>query len=451
MKLYLLAMVGLLMALPQTSWAKAYPIQQYELVVVESLPETLNLGMNLSQIIDAKEKSRIGHTKRKLYEVMSKRMLDVLQGNATAKEYNLLELVTKLPLEDMVTDVLQIEKQQNDFEGSSDFLVFILPQLPRGQRVDPRTPFAPLYGPHKASVVDTQNPFFNPILGFTDTINYRLQEAIKLSFKRNYIDLGSNDAFFVGALLQFHLEGDQSWVQAQFLGGLPTNWESDFQQIEKEVEIQKIRSPQTPTLESLKEGNYPGAILTLLYQPTLENGPLKLFMQFGSLGKISQEAWKITDQPKKFDDQWGAGGTGIASFFYSFNVPNLFGVPKEITGKQAVNDFVAKRYNIQMNIHEVEMDLTELLITNMRVTVDLVPKEGYHFLNSLTPGLPTIEQPEAVSGKFIEAGNAELKKIKDQANTVLGGGLSGLVRDPQRQQVLLDLFNQLFQSEGGLQ
>ncbi len=420
----------------------SYPLHDYELVVVESLPESLSLSMSLGQIAEAKDQSRIQGYKNKLYSVLTKNITPLLNSANFAKNYSLYDLATQIPLQKIINEMTTGTDPLEGLRPSADFMVLILPKLTASQSQTRLKKWGHFYSKSKAAVIDTTPDIYGN-LNHDDLINTRILKAIEFAYQRNYQELESNQAFFVGALLHIHIAGPNSQIKLQIVGGLPTDQAYDFDQKEKEAHFRKIKTPKTPRFKLLSN-DYPGTIIELVYNKSSDR-PAMLKLTFGSLG-IND--WQLRDGPSQFKDLYlGTDSFGVTSLMKRFNVPNLYGDILDLSGYGFIDAGLASTYDIQINIHEVEIDLTRVEISEMRVTAELPVKE---FLWLIEPGLrlPTFELL-SLNEKFRVAGNDALAPYRDQIQTVLNDGPLNILNNPKIQKTILETLLGIYEVRSG--
>lgn len=432
---------------PALSFA-SYPIPEYEMVVIESLPADINLDMKLSDILKAKEASQLAVSKQHVYEVLIQHLSPLLSNPDFMDGYNLLELASQIPAKKILEELLsEGERAGRSTDQTSDFLVLILPKQADSQLTDANYPYFSIYSKNKAPVIDQKKTGFGK--NYEDSINERVSKAIQFAYKRNYIELENNEAFFVGALVHFHIAGSNSQFKIQMAGGLPTNMDFPFEQIEKEAIFTKIRTPQVPKFKPLSE-DYPGAIVDVTYGTQLET-PSQLKIKFGNIGRIENSQWVLVDEPDSFEEQalgWG-DGFGVSSIMKRFNVPNLFGDLLDASGYGVVDSSLSYLYNIQLNIHEVEIDIQKLEITDMRVTIELPFKETNWFTEILEPGmrLPTFEIP-SITEKVIDGGNNFIEPYREEIQFYIDNG-DKLLTNIEFRNKLWELISKMLDNKSG--
>lgn len=421
----------------------------FELVVIESLPEGISLDMKLSDILDAKEKSELQLSKEKIYKILVGNINPLLNEQTFSKEYNLLHLARQIPVRNILEDLIA---EGSDFKqkNPADFMALILPKAPSRYNEKSLFPFAQLYATNKAAVIDKGLVGFQPNRNYEDLINERILEGIQLAYQHTYIENQSNEAFFVGALFHIHLAGPQSQIRVQIIGGLPTDQSEPFDQLEKEAHFTEVRHPKTPDLQ-LNPEYFPGAILELSYQYD-QNEKAKLNISFGAIGMINGKDWMLNDSLPPFEEyKLGTEGFGIASVFRSYNVPNLFGDILLSSGSGWADYYLIDPFNIQMNIHEVELDIQTLEIKTIRVTAQPIAKPERPLYNSIWSriGTPSFELPD-VNKKFLEAGNKELEPYRETLQTLTANGPMVLLENPSTQMQFVNILKGLLEknSEG---
>lgn len=456
----------LTLVVPSFAWSKVNA-PEFELVVVENVPENVNLNMNINEIIDAKHGSQLHKNKSRIYGVLTKRLSPLLSSTEFADGYNLFDLAKQIPAQ-IILDEIMRDAEVNS--TPSDFMILILPKIPDSQKHNNLYHYAPLYAQNKAAVIDYSKAGFRPGKSFNDLLNDRVTKAINYSYQYNYVEEANNEAFFVGVLGHIHLESGQTSAKFQVVGGMPTDITKPFEQIEKEVHFTHFRAPETPKprlfVDSLT--NHPGVIIELLHQPSAKT-PVKLKVNFGSLGLIEGTEWVMKDQLTDFDKvTLGTDGFAVARIHGTYNVPHLFGVFKDPVGTPEVNyqwdprtwwsgiiapglqmnanAWLRRDYNVKMNIHEVVIDLENMVIEDMRVSVQL-PLKDHIWIGGLV--LPTFEVP-SVTQKFKDAGNQQLKPIQDQLINMKKKGIANFLLDPEVQTAILDQVNQIVENNKGV-
>ncbi len=428
----------------------AYPIPDYEIVVIESTPPLVQLDMSLSQITRAKEESEFQRSKERVYRVITKHVTPMLSGSDFSDGYNLVSLASELPALDILTELMGDGNQQATAGTAMDFMVLILPKRPRAAQADRQMPYAHYYSENKAAVIDSRNVGIHG-KGYLGPINDRLEETMQFLYNRNYVDQQSNDPFFVGALIHLHLAGSQSFFKAQLTGSLPSNMELPFSQIEPQAEFTAIRLPRRPESQRYYD-EFQGGIVEILYSPG-QPKPTTLKIKFGNLGVVTEQGWAVTDGLDTLESEPGEwnGEFGVRSFINRFNVPHLFGQVREASGFGPLDNTLAFLYDIQINIHEVELDLQELKITGMRATVELPVKEYNWITSILEPGLrwPTAEVP-SITQKVIDGGNEQIEPYREQLQTYLAMG-GDLLSEPNKKAQLFELILTIFENQNGMQ
>lgn len=428
----------------------SYPIPEYEIVVVETSPPLVALDMSLSQITEAKEQSEFQKAKERVYEVISKHVSPLLSDADFVDGYNLVQLAAKLPASEILGEILGEDLGRQAPGQANDFLVIILPRQPRSTLADRQLPYANLYSNNKAAVIDSRKVGFTAD-GYMGPINERLHQTMEFVYNRNFVEMNNNEAFFVGALIQLHIDGNQSTLKGQMVGSLPTDMDLPFSQIEPQAEFTAIRLPRSPE-SKYYYNSFQGAIVELDYQPYSGLAP-KLKIQFGELGKISAQGWVLNnalDDLESKPAEWN-GEFGVRSFLSRFNVPHLFGEVREASGFGPLDSTLAFLYNIQINIHEVELDLQELKITGMRATVELPVKEYNWFTSIIEPGLrwPTAEVP-SITQKVMDGGNEQLEPYREQIQSYLDMG-GTVFSDKDTQQKIVSLLISILENKTGVQ
>ncbi len=421
-------------------------------MVVEALPEGLNLSMSLKDIEETKLKSRVQQNKNLASQLIADRLSALLSGESFQNGYNLLELAQAFPFQDILTELIaaQTEESFQHVDKESQFLAFILPKVPTAKTQDAVLPFKRFYSLQKAPVVDNSQWGFRPEQSYSELINERVLQAIQFSYENNYVQLNRNEPFFVGLLVQINFAGPESTINVQLLGGLPTDTEFDFDQKEKEAHFKKIRMPRRPKLKWLSQqySSHPGVIITASYQQSASQ-PLTLNIKFGSLGLVKGENWDLTRSPFE-NPLLEIDGITINSYMARYNTPHLWGEILAPLGIGALDWWLAREYNIKMNIHEVSLDLATLKISDIRVLTEFERKP--EFLSWSVLRLPTIEQ-QAVNDQFVAAANKQLEPYQKQVENIKTSletqGLVYTLLKPEVQKQFLTLLNQALGTEVG--
>jgi hypothetical protein len=449
-KIFILA-TFFLMAIPFTAQAK-YPLPEYEFIVVESLPESINLNMSLRQIEDAKHTSQLQKAKNLIYELLAKKISPLLNNETFANNYNLFKLAQSIPVAEIVNDLIDQQKTDSRInKPAMQFMAMILPKIPGGSEVNKKLPFINFYSQNKASVIDDDNTGFKAQKSFSDLINERILRAIQFTFANNYSDPSINEAFFVGALLLINLDGDNTSIKFQIMGGLPTDKEYEVNLVQPEANFKYFRLPQKPQTGWLSDfyNDFPGVILTLKYQKT-EAVPNLLKIQFGSLSLIDKNEI-IAEKKLQAYEEIKIGWKDYAGIlFKEYNVPNLFGSDFAPIGKILINKTTR---DIKVNIHELEFDLNKLEVIRMRVVVEFPSKKLWGGWNITHNFMPAIEQP-ALNEKFKNAINDQIEPYRYKLNLLKNeyseNGLVGLISHSEVNDSLMQIIETILgnQSRG---
>ncbi len=427
-----------------------YPIPHYEIIVVETTPPSVQLDMTISQIVDAKEESRFQESKNRIYEVIAKHVSPLLSNADFVDGYNLVQLAAQLPAEKILAEILGEEQGRVASTNPSSFMILVMPKRPRSTNNDSRLSYSKYYSDNKAAVIDNRPVGFSED-GYLGPLNARLQKTLRFLYNRNFNELHMKDPYFVGAVIQMQLNGNQSFFKAQLAGSLPSDMEFPFSQDEPQAEFTAFRLPRSPE-GSRSKNQMQGGVVELKYTPGAPT-PSVLNIKFGLLGKISETGWTLHNELDDLESEpteWN-GEFGVRSFVNRFNVPHLFGEIKEASGFGPLDSSLAFLYNIQINIHEVELDLQQLKITGMRATVELPVKE-YNWLTSiLEPGLrwPTAEVP-SITQKVIDGGNQKIEPYREQLQTYLDVG-GDLLANPDKQTQFFTLIMTILENQSGVQ
>lgn len=429
----------------------SYPIPEFEMVVVESIPENINLNMSLKQIEEAKHTSKLQQNKKKIYNILSDNLSPLLSNQNFTDGYNLFSLAKNIPAQKIVQELIaNQDKTDTQPTPASDFILLILPKTPSSNLTNNSLPYSHLYSSNKASVIDASTAHSSINGSYSKLINERITKAINFSYNKNYVNLGHNQAFFIGALAHVHLDGSRTSFNLQIIGGLPVDIDIPFEQKENEAHFKSFRFPRSPKLKWLSQEytNHPGTIISLSYGNDKES-PLLLNIKFGSLGLIDSKNWDLKNDP--FNKAlWEGESLSAISYFKRYNTPHLFGEILSPLGVKAIDWWLSREYDLKMNIHEVSLDLFSLEIKKIRILMEMVPKEN--MLPWTVLKLPTIEQT-AVNAKFVEAGNQKLapyqETLKELSTSLEQNGLSGVLTNPEIQNQVLTMIDQMLENTNG--
>ena len=441
-------------------------IPEFEFTVVETLPAGVNLNMSLSEIEDVKHASKIQRNKRKIYSLMTEQIGPLLNQSSIEQGYNLIKLAQSIQLESILNDVIESQSEDQTVDSrdlNSKFIAFILPKLPGSERQDRSLPYAHLYSPEKAHVIDSPFSGFQVNKSYSELINEKIEAAIHYSYQRNYVELGTNQPFFIGAMIEVNLAGPNTTIKLQMLGGLPTETVFPFVQEEAEAKITGFRLPYQPQRRWFVEAyeNYPGVVLTTEYSKASDQ-PLTLKLKFGSLGEIeTSDEWDVTSSPLDGEPLLRLEGMGLSvrSLFARYNTPHLEAEVIAPVGNAVADFILAYDFDLKINIHELEIDLLDLKITNVKSIVQFVQKNmsDYSWWTLKLPiigWMPLIEQ-DALNGQIRDAGNDKIEPYRERAmeikSAIETGGLLRTMLEPENQEEVMNILNQMLTNEGGLQ
>ncbi len=429
-----------------TSFAREeYPLQEYELLVLESLPEAMNLEMTLSEIEKTKESSRVGALKRRLNKTVFNKIAPLLASTHFSDGFNLLQLTKLLPLKEIVNELNLTIKDGQANPPPADFIVLISPKLPLEFGRLSNNPYAYLYPLNKASVISSLDFYSSPLISYEAQINKRMADGAEFLFQRQYAKGKLDRGFFAGALISIHAEGTNSWAKAKVAVGLPTEQSLPFEQANDQIKLTQLNFPRTPYNGFITKMENPIALVSFEHYASAEN-PLMARLSFGSLGPMSENNWTVGSAPSdSVVSRW-------FSWMDPYNVPHFRGEIRSVITKEMLggyetptdwlNGFLSWGFDIQLNLHEVVVDLRKVEITDVAITVDLPWKGASEFLPTFR-----LEDPEK---QFKDEGNKVLKEQKDKVQGILDNGLL-VLNDPAAQKLLLDTLNQLLSGEQGAQ
>ncbi|MCC6138817.1 MAG: hypothetical protein IT287_09300, partial [Bdellovibrionaceae bacterium] len=221
-----------------------YPLQEYELLILESLPEALNLDMTLSQIEKTKETSRLSSLKRRLNKTVFTKMAPLLANSNFSSSFNLLQIPKLLPLKQIV-DELNLVNSDGPNPAPVDFIIVITPKLPVDFNKNVVNPYALLYPSNKAPVyssIYTNNALFS----YEGILNERMMNGAEFLFQRQYQSGDKTKGFFAGAMIAIHAEGKNSSAKAKLAIGLPTDQTLPFEQQNDQIKLTQLVLPRAP-------------------------------------------------------------------------------------------------------------------------------------------------------------------------------------------------------------
>lgn len=419
--------------------AQPYPLQEYELVVLESLPEALSLDMTLSEIEQTKETSRLGALKRRLNKTIFDKMAPLLASANFSSSFNLLQLPKLLPLGQIVEELNRVDANQPN-PAPADFIIMISPKLPADFSNGAGNPYSLLYPMKKGAVLSSINEP-NALVSYEARINQRMLEGANFLFQRQYQSGDKTKGFFAGALIAIHAEGTKSTAKAKLALGLPTDQSVPFEQEDVQIKLSQLVFPRAPYDGYVFNMENPIAMITFEHTASGINPPL-LKMAFGSLGPMQNNSWYVGNTPSDATvSRW-------FSWMNPYNVPHFRGEIRSIIKKEMLgwfggmsdwlNGVLGNNFDIQLNLHEVTIDLSKIEITDVKLTVDL-PWKGSSEI------LPTFRNADPEQ-QFKNEGNKVLKEQKDKVQAVLENGLL-ILNDEKAQKLLIDTINDLISSE----
>jgi hypothetical protein len=420
------------------SWAdSSYPLQEYELIVIENLPESLSLDMSLSQIEKAKESSRVGAMKKKLNVSLFQKIAPLIASQDFSSSFNLLQIPTLLPLKEILADLNMDDSVNGVNPTPADFIVLIAPKLPLDFETKGYNQYSSLYPQTKAPNYDIASKASN-IGSYEDLINRRMMRGAEYLFQRQNEAGAISTGFFTGALIAIHSEGTRSWAKAKLAVGLPTGTALPFEQETVQIKLKQLYFPRIPYDGYITKMDYPVAMISVEHYVSSPT-PLVLNINFGTIGAVENNEWNINNTPE---------GDGLISKWFAwknpYNVPHFRGeilslIQKEMLGRfdfsqDWINGLLSSWFDIQLNLHSVTIDLQTLTITNVRLTVDLPLINGSELIPTLYSPDPEIE--------FKNEGNKVLDENKDKVKTLLDSGLM-IFNDKGAQKMFIDTLNNM--------
>ncbi len=414
-----------------------YPLQEYELLVIESLPEAMNLDMTLSEIEAAKENSRLASLKRRLNQSLFKRIAPLLAKNNFSDGFNLLELPKMLPLKEVIAD-LNLGASSGPNPAPADFIVVIAPKLPVDLAQPAYNQYAKYYPTNKGNLVSSLTNRVNALVSYEQRLNHRMMEGAEFLFQRQFKSGAAKQGFFAGAMIAIHAEGTNSYAKAKLMVGLPTDLALPFEQANDQIKLTQLLLPRTPYSGYVTRMENPIVMASFEHYQSGPN-PLQLKLAFGTLGPMdSGNVWNVGSAP---------GESTVARWFSwmnPYNVPHFRGeirslVQKEMLGwfggaSDWVNGLLATNFDIQLNLHEVTIDLLKLEITDVKMTVALPWKGSEEFLPTFR-----VAEPEE---QFKNEGNKVLNEQKAKIQKLLDSGIL-IIADEDAQKLLINTINGL--------
>lgn len=414
-----------------------YPLQEYELLVIESLPEAMNLDMTLAEIEKSKESSRLGALKRRLNASVFKHMAPLLAKTNFSEGFNLLELPQLLPLKEIMND-LNLGNTGGPNPLPADFIIVIAPKLPVDLVQPSYNTYAKYYPSNKGNLVSSVTNSLNPLMSYEQLLNHRMMEGAEFLFQRQYQSGAAKQGFLAGAMIAIHAEGTNSYAKAKVIAGLPTDIALPFEQANDQIKLTQLLFPRTPYNGYISRMENPIVMATFEHYQSGPQ-PLQLKLAFGTLG------------PMDPGNVWNAGGSPgdstVARWFAwmnPHNVPHFRGEIRSIVQKEMlgwfggatdwVNGLLASNFDIQLNLHEVTIDLLKLEISDVKMTVALPWKGSQEFLPTFR-----IAEPEE---QFKNEGNKVLTEQKDKIQKLLDSGIL-ILADQDAQKLLIDTINGL--------
>lgn len=428
-----------------------YPIPEYEMVVIESVSKDVTLDMSFKQIQRVKESSSFQDKKQLVYDTLVENISPLL-SEGFSDGYNLLEFASTIPTQKILDQILNSERGQSN--GSpTDFIILVAPKLSSSMTTTRRSPYMGLYSKNKAAVIDNR-PVEIPLGGYEGALNERIQQAIDFAYRRNFVELESNEAFFVGALIHLHLNGDNSRFKIQVAGGLPVNMEMPFEDDSSpEVHFKKVKSPLLDPAMGYTHDYHAGAVVEANYLPGQEK-PLNLRVKFGELGEIKGNQWVVKNDLSPFDPTTIKGFEFMKQrgvFNKPFNVPHLWGELQNLEGfwLSVVETAIELHlFNLKVNLHEVDFNIETLMVEGMRTTVELEYKYDSYIMSSLYKW-PTVEVP-FVTEQVLNGANDAIEPVRKEIQFLIENG-TDIVNNPLMQEKLMGIINQILENKTGNQ
>lgn len=420
--------------------SSAYPLPEFEITVIESLPESVHLSMSLNQIEEAKENSRLSGLKKKLHAIVFSKIAPLLSSRHFSSSFNLLQIPQFLPLQDIIAEMAAAGENTGTSVTPVDFIIIITPKLPLFNKYSYQKSYSDLYPQNKAPLFTHYNSVWEtPMTSYVDRVNQKMFAGAQFLFDRFYQEGLIHTGFFAGAMIAVHAEGQSSWATGKIALGMPVGKTIPFEQLNDQIKLTQLVFPRAPYNGFIFDMENPVALVTFHHAANSDR-PLTLKISFGALGPIEQNGWAMGDSPSEdVVSKW-------FSWFSPYNVPHFRGeiislVQKEMLGRfenwsDWINGFLADRFDIQLNLHEVTIDLTRLEIADVRMTVDLPRINGQELL-------PTFRTPDPEE-QFKNEGNKVINEQKQKVQEIVDSGLL-ILSDEEVQAKIFKLLNELFE------
>lgn len=414
----------------------SYPLPEFEITVIESISESVHLGMSLNQIEEAKASSRLAGLKKRLNTILFTKMAPLLSSPTFSTHFNLLQIPQVIPLQDIIAE-MTIAGENGETPSPADFIIMITPKLSLFNKYGFQKAYSDLYPGNKAPLFTHYEGIWEtPMVSFIDRINQKMFSGAQFLFDRFYQENLTHSGFFAGAMVLVHAEGAQSWATAKIALGMPVDYSIPFEQSNEQIKLTQISFPRAPYNGFIFDMENPAALVTFNHST---QGGTNLKIAFGTLGPIEAVGWSIGNSPSTDTvSKW-------LSWFSPYNVPHFRGeivslVEKEMLGSFGglsgwINSYLSDNFDIQLNLHEISIDLLKMEIENVKMTIDLPQKGGFEIL----PTFRT-EDPEE---QFKNEGNKVINEQKEKLQEIIDNGLL-LLSNEDAQTKLLKLLNELF-------
>ncbi|MGH1467564.1 MAG: hypothetical protein ACRBBP_01620 [Bdellovibrionales bacterium] len=161
-----------------SSFSSVHSMEGFEVVVTETLPESMHLSMTLDEITKAKHISRVAETKKKIYSFILNNLNPLLSKHSVSKEMGLFEIASELPINSLIEDIMTFQKNSSTELSPADFMIAVFPKIPRSEDLESFIAHESLYSSKKAAVIDNKNKGFLPQHRYSKSINNRIGDSL---------------------------------------------------------------------------------------------------------------------------------------------------------------------------------------------------------------------------------------------------------------------------------